>query len=187
MRCVLQRVSHATVTVGGEPVGAIGPGLLVLVGLCGADGEADVGYCVARCLAARLWHDAGGKAWAGSVASLRLPVLLVSQFTLYAGTRKPKPDFHRAMKPDDARELWGRLVAAFRAAHPGGADAVRTGQFQAMMQVSSTNDGPVTVLVDSKNRDDVTPEPATLSPLPPAPGAAAADDVDAETCDSPLA
>ena len=161
VRCVLQRVSHAAVTVAGEPVGAIGPGLLVLVGLCAADGEADVAYAVARTLAARLWDDPAGKAWAGSAASLQLPVLLVSQFTLYANTRKPKPDFHRAMKPDAARELWAKLVAAFRAAHPGGDGAVRTGQFQAMMQVSCTNDGPVTVIVDSKNRDDELPEPAT--------------------------
>jgi D-aminoacyl-tRNA deacylase len=158
MRAVLQRVTSASVTVDGAPVGSIGRGLLVLLGVCAADGPDDIAYVVNRVLAARLWEDpADGRPWTGSAASLGLPLLVVSQFTLYASTRKPKPDFHRAAPAAAARGLYDDAVAEFRARHPGGPGSVATGVFQAMMAVSLVNDGPVTVIVDSLNRDDELP------------------------------
>jgi D-tyrosyl-tRNA(Tyr) deacylase len=156
MRALLQRVSSASVRVGGETVASIDRGLLALVGVEGADGAPDVEYLAKRILAARLFEaPADGKPWSASAASLGLPILLVSQFTLHANCRKPKPDFHRAARAEDARALFERLVAAMRAAH--GPDRVRTGVFQAMMAVSLVNEGPVTVLIDSRNRDDMYP------------------------------
>lgn len=158
MRAVIQRVAEASVVVDGVVVGSIGKGLAILIGICGADTQADLAYVVNRCLACRLWDGPDGRAWGASAQTTGLPVLLVSQFTLYAGTRKPKPDFHRAMGADAARDMWACVVDAFRKAHPKGAEGIATGTFQAMMSVKLTNDGPVTVIVDSKNKDDELPQ-----------------------------
>ena len=160
MRALLTRVSSASVAVDASVVGAIGRGVLVLVGLCKDDTEEDAAYVTQRILACRLFESPdNGKAWRASVASLGLPVLLVPQFTLHAQTRKPQPDFHASMPADVARGFWDRFVSGVRAAH--GADRVATGVFQAMMSVSSVNEGPVTLMVDSKNKDDVRPSAAT--------------------------
>jgi D-tyrosyl-tRNA(Tyr) deacylase len=151
MRAVLQRVACAEVTVSGRSVGKIGRGLMALIGIGRDDTPADAAWLVNKLLAARLF-EAGGKQWAGSVRSLGLEVLLVSQFTLHGNvSRKPKPDFHRAMGGEDARAAFDAFVAAMRAAH--GAERVATGEFGAMMEVSLVNSGPVTLLIDSKNRD----------------------------------
>jgi D-tyrosyl-tRNA(Tyr) deacylase len=151
MRAVLQRVACAEVTVSGRSVGKIGRGLMALIGIGRDDTPADAAWLVNKLLAARLF-EAGGKQWAGSVRSLGLEVLLVSQFTLHGNvSRKPKPDFHRAMGGEDARAAFDAFVAAMRVAH--GAERVATGEFGAMMEVSLVNSGPVTLLIDSKNRD----------------------------------
>lgn len=157
MRAVLQRVASASVEVDGAVVGSIGRGLLVLLGVCAVDTADDLEYVVGRVLAARLWDGPDGRAWGASAASLGLPLLVVSQFTLYGQTRKPKPNWSRAMPPGPAREAYEAAVAALRARHPGGPAAVETGVFQARMAVSLVNDGPVTVIVDSLNKDDELP------------------------------
>jgi D-aminoacyl-tRNA deacylase len=157
MRALLQRVASARVIVDGAVVGEIGRGLLVFLGVDVADTATDQAYIVNRVLSCRLFESADGKAWGASAAALRLPVLVVSQFTLGANCKKPKPSFHRAMPSDRARVVYESTLEAFRAVHPAGSGAISAGQFQAMMQVHLVNDGPVTVLIDSKNRDDVVP------------------------------
>lgn len=144
MRAVVQRVTRAAVTVGGEPVGAIGAGLCVLVGVTHDDGPDQ-----ALRLADKLWHlrimaDDDG-VMNRSVADTTGQVLVVSQFTLYGDTRKGRrPSWIDAARPEHAEPLVDRLVEALRAL---GAD-VATGRFRADMQVELVNDGPVTVLVE---------------------------------------
>ena len=131
MRIVLQRVTSASVTVGGKVVGSINAGVLALVGLTSGDGAAERDWATRKILNTRLWEDAGGKAWARGVKQCGLEVLLVSQFTLYAFLKGNKPDFHLAMPPDEARAAWTELVAAVEKAHPG---KVQQGEFGAKMQ-----------------------------------------------------
>ena len=137
---LLQRVIQARVDVAGETVGCIGPGLLVLVGVERGDGEAQADRLLARLLGYRVFADAEGK-MNQSVAAIRGGLLLVPQFTLAADTRKGmRPSFTPAATPEDGTRLFDYLVGAARAAHP----LVETGVFGADMQVSLTNDGPVT-------------------------------------------
>lgn len=177
MRVLLQRVTRAAVLVEGIPVGEIGRGLLAFVGIDTEDTVADEDYVVRRVLACRLFEAPDGRAWTASASSLSLPVLLVSQFTLGASCKKPKPDFHRAMPADRARIVFERLVQAFRVAHPAGPAGIATGQFQAMMQVELVNDGPVTVLIDSRDRDGLRPSAPEGSALVP-PGMPGTDSTD---------
>lgn len=157
MRAVIQRVTSASVEVDGQIVGKISKGLMVLVGKGRNDTTDDVDWLSKKVLACRLF-DRDGKWWSESVNSLNLEVLLVSQFTLHANTRKPKPDFHRSMGPGAAQSMFDAFVTAVRTAHPGGPEKVQTGTFGAMMNVSLVNDGPVTVSMDSKNRQDKAAE-----------------------------
>jgi len=145
VRAVVQRVAEAAVTVEGEVVGAIGPGLCVLVGVARGDDVTS-----ADRLAQRLWHlrifeDDEGR-MNRSAADLGLAVLVVSQFTLYADTaRGRRPSFAAAAAPADAERLVDRVVASLRRL---GA-TVATGRFGAHMAVTLTNDGPVTILLES--------------------------------------
>lgn len=154
VRAVLQRVAHASVVVGepGRTVGRIGKGILALVGVANGDEYDDMVWLRDKLLNIRLWNDRAGKRWAGSVKSEGLSVLLVSQFTLHAVTRKPKPDFHKSMSGPSAKELFDRLVIDMRGVL--GEDRVQTGEFGAMMDVSLQNDGPVTILLDSWNKSE---------------------------------
>lgn len=154
MRALLQRVTNASVVVEGTTVGAIGPGLLVLLGVGRSDTAEDVAWLVNKVLGLRLWPTTDGKPWSASVKSAGYSVLCVSQFTLHGSCAKTKPSFHRSAGGDEARALFDAAVAAFRDALPG-EGRVATGQFGAMMQVGLTNDGPVTLWLDSKNRADV--------------------------------
>ena len=153
MRVLLQRVCSAEVRVGGRVVGAIGRGLLALVGVGEGDTTADAEFVARRLLALRVFEDAGGRAWAASVASLGLSVLLVSQFTLHASSRKTKPSFQRALSGEKARPLFDHVVRLCRA-EPGLA-AVETGAFGEHMEVALVNSGPVTLWLDSKNPHDL--------------------------------
>jgi D-aminoacyl-tRNA deacylase len=144
VRAVVQRVTEAAVTVAGEEVGRIGPGLCVLVGVTHADDET-----VARKLADRLWHlrlfddDAG--VMNRSAAELGAELLVVSQFTLYGDTTKGRrPSWIAAARPDHAEPLVDAVVAELRRL---GA-TVATGRFRTEMQVALVNDGPVTVLLE---------------------------------------
>lgn len=146
MRAVIQRVTSASVTVGGRLVGAIDRGLLVLVGVASQDGAADVEYAATKIGDLRIFPDEAGK-MNRDVAEAGGAVLLVSQFTLLADTRNGRrPSFVDAAPPDLARTLYEDLAAALRSRGL----RVETGEFRAHMDVALVNDGPVTILVDSK-------------------------------------
>ena len=145
MRALLQRVSHAEVRVEDRLVGEIQRGLLVLLGLDREDDEPAVERMLDKLLAYRVFPDDQGR-MNRSVTDIAGGVLLVSQFTLSADTRKGlRPGFSSAMPPDQARELFGYTVNALKARH----QTVAAGVFGADMQVSLTNDGPVTFLLES--------------------------------------
>ena len=145
MRALIQRVTQAEVTVEGRAVGAIGRGLLVLLGVQRGDDEARARAMAARLLAYRVFADAAGKMNL-DVRAAGGGLLVVSQFTLAADTgRGLRPSFSSAAAPEDARVLCDLVVAELRNAH---AD-VATGEFGAMMQVSLVNDGPVTFLLET--------------------------------------
>jgi D-tyrosyl-tRNA(Tyr) deacylase len=146
MRAVLQRVTRASVRVGGETVGEIGPGLLVLLGVARDDGEADALYLVEKVLSLRVFDDAEGRMNL-SLAEAGGALLAVSQFTLYGDARKGRrPSWFDAAPPELARPLYESFVKEARARGV----SVETGSFRAMMEVELVNDGPVTILLDSR-------------------------------------
>lgn len=146
MRAVVQRVSSARVTVGGRVTGEIGLGLLVLLGVEQGDGPADVQYIASKVRDLRIFPDEAGKMNL-SVADRQGGVLVVSQFTLSGDARNGRrPSFISAAPPQIAKALYEDVV---RELTEGGL-AVQTGEFQAMMQVALVNDGPVTILLDSR-------------------------------------
>jgi D-tyrosyl-tRNA(Tyr) deacylase len=149
MRAVVQRVSTARVRIDDRVAGAIDHGLLVFVGVARDDTAEDVSYVVRKVLDLRVFEGEDGKPMDRSVAEIRGGVLVVSQFTLYGDVRRGRrPSFDQAARPDDARACYEDFVRQLRAAHT----PVATGEFQAMMQVDLVNDGPVTVLVDSRKQ-----------------------------------
>lgn len=144
MLSLIQRVSEANVRVGDDVVGTIGPGLLALVGIEPADGEAEVARMAARLLGYRVFADAEGR-MNRSLSDGGGGLLLVSQFTLAADTRSGmRPGFSTAAAPEAAERIFASLVALCRERHAGG---VETGRFGAHMTVSLVNDGPVTFLL----------------------------------------
>jgi D-tyrosyl-tRNA(Tyr) deacylase len=147
VRAVVQRVTSARVRVGGRVAGEVGRGLLVFLGIGRADTLDDVKYVVGKIRDLRVFEGADGKPMDRSVADVGGAVLAVSQFTLYGDIRKGRrPAFDAAAAPDAARALYDEFVRELRATQL----PVATGEFQAMMQVELVNDGPVTILVDSK-------------------------------------
>lgn len=149
MRAVVQRCRRGSVTVAGEVVGAIDHGLVVLLGAGRGDTEADVAYVVDKLVNLRIFADDEGK-MNRSVLDVAGGVLLISQFTLYGDTRKGRrPAFVDALEPGPAEALYERAVAATRAA---GVPRVATGVFRADMQVELVNDGPITILIDSRKQ-----------------------------------
>ena len=145
MKAVIQRVQHANVVVGGETVGQIGPGLLVLLGVGRDDTEEDVRYVARKVADMRIFSDADGK-FNLSLGDVGGSILLVSQFTLYADTRKGRrPSFIDAAAPELAEALVERCAQLWREAGIG----VETGRFGAHMDVSLLNDGPVTILIET--------------------------------------
>ncbi len=145
MRGLIQRVSSASVAVNGETVGAIERGLLLLLGVDKGDTRADADKLLKKVLAYRVFADELGRMNC-SVADIGGGVLAISQFTLAADTRKGlRPGFSSAAPPTEAEALYDYFVSQLRAQHP----KVATGIFAADMQVSLTNDGPVTFLLES--------------------------------------
>lgn len=143
---VLQRVKEARVEVEGRVVGAIGPGLVALVGIARSDVRADADYLVDKALSLRIFPDECGK-MNRNVVEAGGGFLVVSQFTLYGDTRKGRrPGFDRAADPELARALYEYFVEAARARKV----SVQTGVFQALMSVHLVNDGPVTIICDSE-------------------------------------
>ena len=146
MRCVVQRVTEASVTVNGETVGAVGPGLMVLIGVSTEDTDADLKYMADKVPNLRIFDDENG-VMNRSVIDAGGSILAVSQFTLYGDARGGRrPSYIRAAKPDEANTMYERLVAAWRAK----GIHVETGRFRTEMKVSLVNDGPVTILIDSE-------------------------------------
>ena len=150
MRAVVQRVSSARVTVAGETTGEIATGLLVLLGVAQGDTEADAQWLAEKCVALRIFEDDTGR-MNRSVVDVGGGVLVVSQFTLFASTRKgTRPSFNDAAKPDVAIPLYEAFnrFAASALGRP-----VATGRFAAMMDVALVNDGPVTLIIDTRIRE----------------------------------
>jgi D-tyrosyl-tRNA(Tyr) deacylase len=148
MRAVVQRVSSASVDVGGITVGSIGRGFLVLLGIRDDDGQDDLIYLAQKILGLRVFEDADGKMNLGLV-EIGGSLLVVSQFTLFGDCRKGRrPSFIEAARPEVAEPLYQGFVAELR----GLGATVETGTFQAQMAVSLVNDGPVTLLLDSRKQ-----------------------------------
>jgi|SRR5579872_437561 len=146
MRAVVQRVSRAKVTVNGWTAGEIGRGLLVLLGVGQQDTEADAAYLAEKISGLRIFEDEDGK-MNRSVRDVGGGVLVVSQFTLYGDVRRGKrPSFDEAAPPEAACRLYELFVQKIQAAGL----RCETGRFQEMMQVELVNDGPVTILLDSR-------------------------------------
>ena len=147
MRAVLQRVTRASVKVDGQIMGQIGAGLLVLLGVAKGDGEADVRYLLEKIPGLRIFSDEQGK-MNRSITELGGGILLVSQFTLLGDTEKGRrPGFDQAAPPDVARRLYEQVVAGLKQRGV----TVATGLFGAYMTVSLENDGPVTLILDSRD------------------------------------
>ncbi len=150
MRAVIQRVSDAQVTIGGAAKGVIGPGLLVLVAIEEADTEADIEWLSGKIVRLRVFDDEQG-VMNRSVQEVDGEVLVVSQFTLFASTKKGnRPSYSRSAKPEVAVPLYEKFLARLQADL---GKPAQTGDFGAHMMVSLTNDGPVTILIDSKLRE----------------------------------
>ena len=146
MRAVIQRVTAASVTVDGAPVGQIGRGLVVLLGVSKTDTPASADYLIEKLLGLRIFEDNDGKMNL-SVRETGGALLLVSQFTLFGDVRRGKrPSFDDAARPEQAKALYQYVISKIR---QQGIEC-STGEFQAMMQVSLVNDGPVTILIDSE-------------------------------------
>jgi D-tyrosyl-tRNA(Tyr) deacylase len=146
MRAVIQRVKSAEVYVAGQLSGKIGNGLLVFVGVAKGDGENDVSFMVSKLPELRIFEDASGK-FNLSLKEMGGEILIVSQFTLYGDCRKGRrPSFTEAEEPAAAKNLYNRLISKLREQEI----PVQTGEFQAKMEVHLINDGPVTLLLDSK-------------------------------------
>ena len=148
MRVVLQRVSHASVTVEEKVIGKIQRGFLLLVGVTHDDAKEDMEYLVRKIVQMRIFEDEEGKL-NRSIQDIGGEILSVSQFTLYADTKKGnRPSFSKAAPGDVAIEMFDQFNALLRETEI----SVETGQFGADMKVELLNDGPVTILLDSKNR-----------------------------------
>ena len=148
MKALLQRVTRASVSVAGEVVGGIGRGLVIFVGVASGDTEKDVNYLVQKIVNLRIFADDEGR-FNLSALDIKGELLVVSQFTLLADTRKGRrPSFVEAAPPAQAEELFERFVEQARATGL----KVETGRFQQYMQVEIHNDGPVTILLDSREK-----------------------------------
>ena len=150
MRAVIQRVAEASVTIDGEVFSAIGPGLLILLGIEDADNQEDRDWLCRKIAALRIFNDENG-VMNLSVTDIRGELLVVSQFTLQASTKKGnRPSYIRASKPDVAVPVYEAFVKHL---HAVSGLRVVTGVFGADMKVRLLNDGPVTIVIDTKNKE----------------------------------
>ena len=146
MRAVLQRVQQASVSIGGGAVAQIGKGILALVGISREDSSEDLHWMARKIVELRLFDDGEGKLNL-SLRDVGGQLLIVSQFTLYGDCRKGRrPSYSEASPPAEAENLYNEFIRIVRQLVPD----VQTGQFQAMMEVSLTNSGPVTLILDSR-------------------------------------
>lgn len=150
MRVVIQRVSQASVTVEGEKISEIGKGMLILVGIEDSDNQEDIDWLANKIVQLRIFDDEQG-VMNLSIKDVAGDILIVSQFTLHASTKKGnRPSYIRASKPDFAIPMYEKFVAAVEAASM---KKPETGKFGAMMDVALVNDGPVTIIIDTKQKD----------------------------------
>nr|ODN81199.1 D-tyrosyl-tRNA(Tyr) deacylase [Cryptococcus depauperatus CBS 7841] len=177
MKAVLQRVVNASVAgkldqccwwyhahltcdiaVDGETISSINKGLLILVGIDRYDEPSDATQIIKKILTAKLWEDEDGGGWKKNVKDIDGEVLCVSQFTLLATFKGSKPDFHESMSTVPGKALYSSFLEEIKQAyHPL---KIKDGRFGANMQVSLTNDGPVTILLSSKDKNSRTPTPS---------------------------
>jgi D-aminoacyl-tRNA deacylase len=150
MRAVIQRVSQAQVTIEGKVVGKINAGLMILLGVSNEDTTEDADWLVQKIIQLRIFNDSEQKMNL-SIQEIGGDVLLVSQFTLFASTKKGnRPSFIQSAKPDIAIPLYEYVIAAFEKQL---AKKIQTGVFGAMMNVGLENNGPVTIIIDTKNKE----------------------------------
>ena len=150
MRALIQRVSHSSVTICGELRSSIGKGLLILVGIGNDDSQEDIDYIVKKTVNLRVFDDSDG-VMNLSLLDIKGELMLISQFTLMASTKKGnRPSYIRAARPDISTPLYQSLIRAFEAATE---QEIATGEFGADMKVDLLNDGPVTIMIDSKLKD----------------------------------
>jgi len=150
MRAVLQRVDQAAVRVDGEVIGASGRGLLIFLGVCALDSLEDVDWLASRIVKLRVFDDGAGK-MNRSLLDIDGEVLVISQFTLYGSLKKGnRPSYNRAASPDVAVPLYEAFIQGLSASL---GKPVASGRFGADMQIEAHNDGPVTLIVDTKERD----------------------------------
>ena len=150
MRVVIQRVSEASVTIDQQVAGAIGKGLCILLGIEDADTQEDIDWLCRKITNLRIFSDAEGK-MNHSLLDVAGEVLIISQFTLHASTKKGnRPSYIKAARPETAIPLYKAFIASMQAAI---GKPVQTGEFGAMMDVALVNTGPVTITIDSKNKE----------------------------------
>jgi D-tyrosyl-tRNA(Tyr) deacylase len=145
VRAIVQRVSKAEVNVGERTIGEIGRGFLVLLGVGRGDSEKDADFIADRIIGMRVFADEAGKMNL-ALGAINGALLVVSQFTLHADTKQRRPSFTQAAPPGEARRLYDYFLSIMR----GGGGKVETGEFGAHMEVNLVNDGPVTIVLDSK-------------------------------------
>ena len=152
MRAVIQRVSRASVTVGDACIASIGSGLLILLGVETADTSADAAWLCAKIAKLRIFSDAEGLMNC-DISQIGGACIVVSQFTLHASTKKGnRPSFIRAARPEQARALYEEFTAQLRR-ELGNNERVQTGEFAADMKVELVNDGPVTICIDTQDKE----------------------------------
>lgn len=150
MRIIIQRVSRAEVSIKGKLKSAISHGLLILLGIEEADNQEDIDWLVAKVSKLRVFNDVNG-VMNLSICDVKGEIMVVSQFTLHASTKKGnRPSYIKAAKPDFSIPMYEAFVKKLSEEIGG---KVKTGEFGAMMDVSLTNDGPVTIFIDSKNKE----------------------------------
>ncbi len=149
MRAVLQRVSEASVSIGGKIYGSIDQGILVLAAVEDTDTDADIEWLTNKIVNLRIFNDSAG-VMNLSVNEIKGEILIISQFTLFAQTKKGnRPSYIRASKPDIAIPLYEKFILRMKST----GIPVKTGEFGADMKVSLINDGPVTIIIDTKNKE----------------------------------
>lgn len=162
MRLVIQRVKSASVTVNQQQVSAIGPGMLALVGLHLEDTDSDLEYCAKKLLAVKLWENDNGAPWRQHVKQKGHEILCVSQFTLYGTlSKKNQPDYKLAMKADEAQTRYGQFLTMLKEGYSE--EKIFDGRFGEMMDVALVNDGPVTLVIDSREGKSTGKQPSSSS------------------------
>jgi D-tyrosyl-tRNA(Tyr) deacylase len=150
MKVVIQRVSQSSVTIGGEVTGLIGPGMMILLGIGVDDLVEDVEWLCGKIVNLRIFNDENG-VMNRSITETGGDMLIISQFTLHASTKKGnRPSYIRAARPEQAIPLYKRFIDTIEQML---GKSVQSGRFGAMMEIALINDGPVTILIDSKNRE----------------------------------